>query len=295
MDILETDAYDRRQRRNTSCVLFLFLLPFFISSSFYFYLWIPQNAPSLFAAAVKSSPVISLAAVVLVYNGGRSFWGVAGGLLFSACGDCCLIWPELFLHGMAAFGMAHLLYAISFLSNRYSSLSSSSATLFLSIFLWMTGAGAYFYLLPFLQKRTDSTILTPGVGVYVILLVAMATLALHTRRSMTAIGSLSFVLSDLALSLQAFGVIDPVSEGRAVVMTTYYLAQLLVAVGDVKAGSDMGDGLGKRKRMQSADARLGAADDGHDDASTSCQLIRLSSGEARANYASHCGGLRPKT
>ncbi|XP_064170668.1 lysoplasmalogenase [Anguilla rostrata] len=251
MDILETDAYDRRQRRNSSCVLFLFLLPFFIFSSFYFYLWIPQSEPSVFAAAVKSGPVLSLAALVLLYNGGRSFWGVAGGLLLSACGDCCLIWQELFLHGMAAFGLAHLLYSFAFLTDRYSSPSSSSSTtsLFLSIFLWLTGAGTYFYLLPFLQKRTDSAILIPALGAYMVLIVAMVTLALHTRRPATAVGGLSFLVSDLTLSLQIFGVVDPFAEGRAVIMTTYYLAQLLIAVGDVTAGSDTGDGLRKRKRM----------------------------------------------
>ncbi|KAJ8253629.1 hypothetical protein COCON_G00202410 [Conger conger] len=251
MDILETDAYDRRQRRNSSCILFLFLLPFFVSSSLYFYLWIPQNAPSLFAAAVKCSPVLSLAVLVLAHNGGQSLLGVAGGLLFSACGDCCLIWPELFLHGMAVFAVAHLLYCTSFLSERYSSLSSSSSSsaLFLSISLWLTGIGTYFYLLPFLQKRTDSAILTPALGVYMVLIIAMTTLALHTRWSVTAVGGLSFLLSDLALSLQVFGVVDPLAEGRAVVMTTYYLAQVLIAVGDVKAGSYTGDGLRKRKIM----------------------------------------------
>ncbi|KAJ8251048.1 hypothetical protein GJAV_G00216660 [Gymnothorax javanicus] len=249
MDILDTDAYDRRQRRNSSCVLSLFLLPFFISSFLYFYLWIPQNAPSLFAAAVKCSPALSLAALLLVYNGGRSLFGVAGGLLFSACGDCCLIWPELFLHGMAAFAMAHLLYSITFLSKRYSSYSSSSTTLYLSVVMWLMALCAYFYLLPFLQKRADSTILTPAVGVYMVLLVAMVTLALHTRQSVTAMGSVVFLVSDLALALQTFGVVDPLAEGRAVIMTTYYLAQLLIAVGDVKAGSDVGDGIRKWKRM----------------------------------------------
>ncbi|KAG7459808.1 hypothetical protein MATL_G00214660 [Megalops atlanticus] len=218
MDILETDAYDRRQRRHSS--------------------------------SVKSGPVLSLAALVLVYNGGKTFWGVAAGLVFSACGDCCLIWPELFLHGMAAFGVAHLLYSLSFLSDRYTSLSSSTTALFMSVILWLAGAGVYFYLLPFLQKRPDSAVLVPSTGVYLVLIIAMATLAMHTKRPLTVLGGLSFIISDLALSLQVFKVIDPLENGRAIIMTTYYLAQLLIALGDIKAGSDWeGDRLGKMKRM----------------------------------------------
>ena len=146
MDILETDAFDRRQRRNMvssiflwytllfsayegkslqswfelismgkvmtdlflfhlfvsscqSCALFFSLLPFFLSSALYFYLWTPDSPPSLVSAGVKSAPALLLAAVVLSWNGGQSVLGVAGGLIFSAVGDCCLIWPELFLHG----------------------------------------------------------------------------------------------------------------------------------------------------------------------------------------------------
>ncbi|CDQ91435.1 unnamed protein product [Oncorhynchus mykiss] len=103
MDILETAAYDRRQRRNTYCVLLLSLSPFFLAIAVYFYLWIPDSSPSIFAAAIKAAPVISLALLVLSYKGGRSLLGVAGGLIFSAGGDCCLIWPELFLHGNESF------------------------------------------------------------------------------------------------------------------------------------------------------------------------------------------------
>lgn len=82
-----------------SCVLFLCLLPFFLSSAAYFHLWLPDPSPSVVAAVAKSVPVISLALVVLSYNGLGSLLGVAGGLLFSAGGDFCLVWNELFLHG----------------------------------------------------------------------------------------------------------------------------------------------------------------------------------------------------
>lgn len=36
------------------------------------------------------------------------------GLLFSALGDAFLIWDEYFLHGMAAFGVAQIMYSSAF-------------------------------------------------------------------------------------------------------------------------------------------------------------------------------------
>lgn len=82
-----------------SCTLFFSLLPFFLSTGLYFYLWTPDIPSSITNAGVKSAPVLLLAAVVLSWNGGRSVLGVVGGLVFSAVGDFCLVWPELFLHG----------------------------------------------------------------------------------------------------------------------------------------------------------------------------------------------------
>ncbi|XP_069048034.1 lysoplasmalogenase [Lepisosteus oculatus] len=246
MDILETQAYDRRERRKTSLALLLSLLPFLISCSLYFHLWIPESAPSPLAAAVKAAPTLSLALVVLCHRGGRGLAGVAGGLLFSAAGDTCLIWTHLFLHGMACFAAAHLLYSLSFLSR---SPSSSSSPLFLplSLALWAVAAGFYAYLLPYLAA------LWPAVGVYSLLLAAMATLALRAGRALGLLGALLFMASDLLLALLTFRALDPAAApwGHAVVMVTYYLAQLLIAVGDVRAGSEVagpGAGLGNRKR-----------------------------------------------
>ncbi|XP_062875094.1 lysoplasmalogenase [Trichomycterus rosablanca] len=235
MDILETDAYDRKQRRNTCCVQFFWLFPFFAFAAVYFYLWIPDSAPSLLAAGVKSAPVLSLAAVVLSYNGGRSLLGVAGGLVLSAGGDTCLIWPELFLHGMACFAVAHLLYSLSFFSSKYSSHSSSYGLYFLYILLWAVGGGVYVYLLPFLQKTPDPNTFVPAVGGYAFLIVLMATLAARTRHSLVLLGGLVFMVSDFTLALQTFKVIEHLDHGRHIVMCTYYMAQLLIAVGDIKA------------------------------------------------------------
>ncbi|XP_037331741.1 lysoplasmalogenase [Pungitius pungitius] len=237
MDILETDAFDRRRRRNMSCALLLSLLPFFLSAALFFYLWTPDSTASVMSAGVKSAPVLLLAAAVLSWNGGQSVLGVAGGLIFSAVGDCCLVWPDLFLHGMAAFAVAHLLYSFTFLSSRYSAYSSSSSIWIRSLYLilFMFGGGFYIYMYPFLQKAPDSGVLLPAVGVYIVLIVLMGSLAIRTHNMATLFGSLAFMVSDLSLALQVFKVTAPMEHGNAVVMVTYYLAQLLIAVGDVNA------------------------------------------------------------
>uniref|UniRef100_A0A087XNB4 lysoplasmalogenase n=2 Tax=Poecilia formosa TaxID=48698 RepID=A0A087XNB4_POEFO len=212
MDILETDAYDKRRRRNMSCALLLSLLPFFLSSALYFYLWTPDLVPSVVSAGVKAAPTLLLATVVLSWNGGQSVLGVAGGLIFSAVGDCCLVWPELFIHGMGAFAVAHLLYSVTFLSSRYatyssSSSSSSSLNRFLHLVLVIVGGAFYIYLFPFLQKAPNSDLLTPGVGIYFVLITMMAALAIRTGQVATLSGSLIFMVSDASLALQVFKVL----------------------------------------------------------------------------------------
>uniref|UniRef100_A0A4W4DT32 lysoplasmalogenase n=1 Tax=Electrophorus electricus TaxID=8005 RepID=A0A4W4DT32_ELEEL len=242
--------YDHRQRRSTSCILFLYLLPFFASTAVYFYLWIPESTPSPLAAGVKSAPVLSLALLVLSYNGGWSLLGVAGGLVLSACGDACLIWKEHFLHGMACFALAHILYSLSFLSWRYSSSSSSSWLYVLYLLLWGVSGGTFFYLLPFLRSSQDPDIYVPAIGAYTLLITVMATLALRTRRTLVMLGGLTFVISDLTIALQMFKVIETLDYNRHIIMTTYYLAQLLIAVGDVKTTlTPEADDLVKRKRL----------------------------------------------
>ncbi|KAM8723994.1 lysoplasmalogenase [Acanthopagrus schlegelii] len=247
MDILETDAYDRRQRRNTSCALFFSLLPFFLSTGLYFYLWTPDIPSSITNAGVKSAPALLLAAVVLSWNGGPSVLGVVGGLVFSAVGDFCLVWPELFLHGMGAFAVAHLLYSFTFLSSRYAIYSCSAWTRFLCLIPFLLGGAFYIYLYPFLQKAPNSDLLVPGVGVYILLIGLMGTLAIRTGHTPTLLGSLIFMVSDLSLALQVFKVTAPVEHGHLVVMVTYYLAQLLIAVGDVRA-KESKDDFAKWKR-----------------------------------------------
>ncbi|TRY59807.1 hypothetical protein DNTS_035236 [Danionella cerebrum] len=130
--------------------------------------------------------------------------------------------------------MAHLLYSITFLSSRYSTASSSSSFYLLYLTLWLFGIGVYVYLMPFLRLDPESDVLVPAIGGYMLIIVLMATLAARTRRPLILVGSLVFMASDLTIALTKFNVLDT-DYKRHIIMVTYYLAQLMIALGDVKA------------------------------------------------------------
>lgn len=157
--------------------------------------------------------------------------------------------PNLSALGMGSFAVAHLLYSLCFLTERYTCFSPSSSLMYVFyLLLWLTGGGVYTYLLPYLQEVPDAAVLTPAVGVYMLLIVVMTTLALRTRQPLTLLGSLIFMVSDLCLALQHFGVTPRQEYGQHAVMVTYYLAQLLIAMGDVRAKVDENDEYRKWKR-----------------------------------------------
>lgn len=136
---------------------------------------------------------------------------------------------------MGCFALAHMLYAVTFLSSRYSKTSSSSSSvLILNLLLWSIGGGIYVYLVPFLRLDPDADILVPAIGGYVLLIVIMATMATRTRRSLLIMGSVIFMASDLTIALTKFNVVD-LEYKKHIIMITYYLAQLMIALGDVKA------------------------------------------------------------
>lgn len=100
---------------------------------------------------------------------------------------------------------------------------------------------------PFIKKAEDSDKLVPAVAVYIFLIVLMGFLAIRTRNTLTVLGSVSFMVSDITLALQVFKAITPTINGEYVIMSTYYLAQLLIALGDVKI-SENKDDFSKWKR-----------------------------------------------
>ncbi|XP_003802974.1 lysoplasmalogenase [Otolemur garnettii] len=191
------------------------LCPFVLTCSIYFLLWIPEDQPSWFSALIKCLPVLCLAVFLLALplSGGYAQL-LQGALVFSAVGDACLIWPEAFLHGMAAFAVAHLLYSWAF------GLCPLRPGLLLLIVL----ASVLYQslLLPYL--RSDMVL---PLMAYVLVLTVMLWRGLACGGS-AGWGALLFTFSDSILAWDMFA--QPLPQARLVTMSTYYTAQLLIAL-----------------------------------------------------------------
>lgn len=142
--------------------------------------------------------------------------------------------------GMGVFAVAHLLYSLAFLSRHYAAYPSSSWKRVLYLILFMVGGCFYIVLYPYLKKDPMSDLLIPAVGIYIALITLMGILAIRSHRTLTLLGGLIFIVSDISLALQVFKVVL-IEQGNTLVMVAYYLAQLLIAVGDIKAMENKND------------------------------------------------------
>lgn len=147
------------------------------------------------------------------------------GLVFSLAGDVFLMLPQnRFLAGLISFLLAHLAYIAAFANPAgfYTSL------LGLLPFL-IYGAAVYAFLWPGLGKMK-----VPAL-VYMLAIVTMAWQALgqwqQTGESgalLAFVGALLFVVSDSALAVNRFR--RPFTAAQAVIMSTYFAAQVLIAL-----------------------------------------------------------------
>ncbi|XP_026497255.1 lysoplasmalogenase TMEM86B [Vanessa tameamea] len=192
------------------------LVPFFKAVCVYFV--VGGGAPSLSAAALKCAPVLCLLLCVLVRAHTApqpQRWYahcVATGLALSAAGDALLVWPQHFVAGMVAFAGAHVAYILAF------GLQPRAYGAALALF---AGALAYVRAVP---APAPLRALVPA---YALLLAAMAWRG-SARAGYQRPGALLFLLSDAILGYGLFA--EPVPYNQALVMSTYYLGQLGIAL-----------------------------------------------------------------
>ncbi|XP_002731331.1 lysoplasmalogenase TMEM86A-like [Saccoglossus kowalevskii] len=201
------------------------LVPFFKTTCIYFVLWLPE--PSVLAAVVKILPILSLGGFILIHRVSfpslhRFSYGILAGLFFSCFGDIFLVFKEnYFIHGLCAFAIAQLIYAINFGFKPF----KWSVLLVLSLLSF----AVYVILYPSLFGP-----LVYLAAVYITLLGymtwrAIARLQFFERRwtwskMSGCFGAVLFSISDLLIGLNKF--VFPVPYVRVIVMLTYYTAQL---------------------------------------------------------------------
>jgi uncharacterized membrane protein YhhN len=186
------------------------------------------------AATLKALPILALAAVVARSGASARYAGwLIAGLLASAVGDVCLVWPERrFIWGLASFLLAHCLYLAAFAPGAASGGAS---------WPWLVGIAAVAIILlarlwPHLGQVRGAVV------VYVTVIASMAWTAARRAGAPTTpalsgtlalAGSLLFMTSDAILALDRFA--RRIPAAHAAVMVTYYAAQTLIAASAVTA------------------------------------------------------------
>jgi uncharacterized membrane protein YhhN len=158
-------------------------------------------------------------------------WMIAAGLLFSTAGDVFLMLPgDRFVAGLASFLLAHLCYIGAF------SVGVSFGT---APLLWLPYFAAGGVVLALVWPGLKPALRGPVV-VYVAVIAAMAGQATgrwYVSGSPVALAAAAgaglFVVSDAVLAIDRFR--RHFQAARGVTLTTYWMAQLLIAI-SVSAG-----------------------------------------------------------
>lgn len=170
---------------------------------------------------VKGLAVGSLA--LLAFLSGSPLLGL--GLALSTVGDVLLdLDPErLFVFGLGAFLLAHLVYTAAFLRERRRPMAIAAGL----VLLYSIGVSSW--LLPSLGN------LMLPVAIYMCAITAMVISAILARFStpLVAIGAILFLISDSLLAINKFK--TPVPYRDILVWSTYYIGQYSIAVGYLRS------------------------------------------------------------
>ena len=223
------------------------LLPFIKASLIYLLFWLPYfgKTPSYQNIFFKCLPILCLICFVIAYLKGlsrkRYAFSILAGLVLSCMGDACLVYSHnWFIEGLLCFALGHIMYAYAFGHKPY--------RLQMLLFLVPFGICIYAFMLPGFKGA-----LTYLGGVYIILICVMAWRAAAAIQlnmwKWTKIfafwGAVMFCISDLVLAINKFRFEVP--YGDTIVMSTYYTAQLGIALSVVPSDTILHKLNGERR------------------------------------------------
>lgn len=200
--------------KNASLMFLVFALLYmygmYYSVSF---LWLLKVLPIilLFVVVFKTKPS-SIRSILLC------------ALVFSACGDLLLAFDQ-FIYGVAAFLLAQLSYAVIFKANWKAAKIRITLSLGLIVYVSIMAG----LLLPKLGE------LQIPVSAYLVAITAMGLLAAQSKLPFcwAVLGALLFIISDSFIAINKF--IQPIPLAGYWVMSTYYLAQIMLVTGLLKS------------------------------------------------------------
>lgn len=177
------------------------------------------------SVVLKALCIAPLALIALRLLNQPDNWLLGGALGFSTLGDIFLDLSGLFVQGLGAFLIAHLIYSALFARNGQRSLrlTSNQVTSLLALSLYSLALTTWLW--PGLGK------LAVPVLLYVCAITLMLALAIvaRFRQSWIVWGALLFLISDSLIGISKFK--TPVPLRDYLVWATYYLGQCGIALG----------------------------------------------------------------
>jgi uncharacterized membrane protein YhhN len=171
----------------------------------------PATLAALIAAAARLDP----AADARTWRA----WFVAA-LVFSLAGDVLLMLPQdLFVAGLAAFLVAHVLYLVGFWTNGPSAFALAIAVVVVIAAVAPLG----WRILSAIARGDEPRELRVAVAAYMVVISAMLATALATGNVVAAVGALLFVSSDSMIAWDRF--VRPFRWAPVAIMVTYHLGQ----------------------------------------------------------------------
>lgn len=149
--------------------------------------------------------------------------------LLSATGDFAGS-LHLFLPQLVFFALAHVAFTISFIRIAYSRPKPGIAGIIVAIIFAMA---VFIVAVTKIVNHAPAGIMQAATMLYAMIILTMFLCALFTHNKPIAIGAMLFVVSDFVLAWNKFT--SHIDNAGVWIMTTYYCAQLLLALGILSA------------------------------------------------------------
>ncbi len=199
------------------------LMAFFASSLFYFFIRTIENIP--FEWIPKVIPIILLIGLAFKALHGKTQKLILAALIFSLGGDILLSWPDLFVPGLGSFLLAQIIYTMLFSAQ----FAFSRRGMIWGGFILIYAFTALTFIVP---KAGDFS------GAVIAYLCAISCMAISAgfrqdkQFLLVALGAFVFMVSDTLIAVNKF--VQPFPYAGVAIMITYYLAQLMISLGIIR-------------------------------------------------------------